>query len=77
MPVAVVFDRDVKGGGGGGPVRLTPYVMMLTFLCAIGGFLFGYDTGIISGAMLFIREELKLNHIQVEFVVGGDFYLFA
>ena len=30
-------------------------MLMLTFLSALGGFLFGYDTGVVSGAMLLVR----------------------
>ncbi|KAF2552744.1 hypothetical protein F2Q68_00037020 [Brassica cretica] len=35
----------------------TPYIMRLAFSAGIGGFLFGYDTGVISGALLFIKED--------------------
>ncbi|CAN1177057.1 Inositol transporter 4 [Linum perenne] len=34
-----------------------PYIMKLAFAAGIGGLLFGYDTGVISGALLYIKED--------------------
>ena len=33
-------------------------VWVLTLFGGIGGFLFGYDTGVISGALPYLRDEL-------------------
>ena len=47
------------------------YLIFLTAVASIGGFLFGYDTGVISGAMLLIRDAFDLSDSQHEAVVSS------
>ncbi len=43
----------------------------VAIIAAIGGFLFGYDTGVIGGALLFMQKDLKLtSHAQQQLTVA-------
>lgn len=41
------------------------------FIAALGGLLFGYDTGVISGAILFITQQFNLSSAMQELVVSS------
>ncbi|WP_332449797.1 sugar porter family MFS transporter [Methanoculleus sp.] len=45
---------------------ITPLVYIAAAVAAIGGVLFGYDTGVISGAILFITGEFNLSPVFEE-----------
>ena len=47
------------------------YLLFVTAVSAIAGFLYGYDTGIISGALLHIRAEYHLGHRMQEMVASS------
>ncbi|XP_061187255.1 proton myo-inositol cotransporter-like [Saccostrea echinata] len=67
----------VQNGHTPGETPGTPkFIYILSFFAAIGGFLFGYDTGVVSGAMLLLQPEFKLDSVWEEMVVSATI-LFA
>jgi SP family galactose:H+ symporter-like MFS transporter len=46
------------------------FVYVAAFFAALGGLLFGYDTGVISGAVLFITKQFSLSVFPQELVVA-------
>lgn len=68
---------NVQNVDAPGQVQRTPqFVYTLSFFAAIGGFLFGYDTGVVSGAMLLLQPEFELDSVWEEMVVSATI-LFA
>lgn len=47
------------------------YTIFISFIVALGGFLFGFDAGIISGVMSFAGPEFDLTEIQSGWVVSS------
>ncbi|XP_077400035.1 proton myo-inositol cotransporter-like isoform X2 [Vanacampus margaritifer] len=51
---------------------VTPgFVYLLSAFSALGGFLFGYDTGVISGAMLLIKRQMELSALWQELLISS------
>ena len=47
-----------------------PYLIFLSVVAALGGFLFGYDAAVISGTVSQVTSQFQLEEIQVGWFVG-------
>jgi sugar porter (SP) family MFS transporter len=62
---------DADRPSGDAPVASQKYVYIAAIFAAIGGLLFGYDTGVISGALIFIKQSFGLSIFQQELAVSS------
>ena len=46
------------------------YVIFLSLVAALGGFLFGYDTAVISGTVTQVTAQFGLDSLQTGWFVG-------
>jgi len=60
-----------EGSTAASDSRVEGYVRRITFIAALGGFLFGYDTGVISGALLYIKPEFHLGNFGQQAIVAS------
>ncbi len=64
-------DVERTGRGFVGEALRNRRLLGMALIAAIGGFLFGYDTGVIGGALLFMQKDLGLKtHGQQELTVA-------
>jgi MFS transporter, SP family, galactose:H+ symporter len=59
------LDRSPPRQGG------TAYGLLIAVAAAVGGLLFGYDTAVISGAILFVRKLFRLSGFETEVAVSA------
>ena len=57
------FITDMRRSGNG-------LLLRITIIAAIGGLLFGYDTGVISGALLYIKGDLHAGKFAQQAIVS-------
>ena len=50
--------------------KITGYSIFVSCIAAIGGILFGYNTSVISGVLLFITRDFHLTTLQQEVIVS-------
>ncbi|KAL3341580.1 hypothetical protein AABB24_025898 [Solanum stoloniferum] len=46
------------------------YALGCSLLASMTSVLLGYDTGVMSGAVIYIKEDLKISDVQIEILVG-------
>ncbi|CAN8257683.1 unnamed protein product [Cochlearia groenlandica] len=57
-------------GSDPNPTHMNKFAFGCAVVASIISIIFGYDTGVMSGAQIFIKEDLKINDPQVEVLVG-------
>jgi len=63
-------DQPSGTGNRSSPISRRSFIVLTSITVAIGGFLFGYDTAVISGAILFVRDQFHLSSVQTEVAVS-------
>nr|TKR84768.1 putative polyol transporter 4 [Populus alba] len=46
------------------------YVLACAIFASLNSVLLGYDVGVMSGAIIFIQEDLKITEVQEEVLIG-------
>jgi sugar porter (SP) family MFS transporter len=54
--------------------KTNKFIFFIAGLVSIGGILYGYDVGVISGALLFVRNSIQLTDAQLSLIGGGMFW---
>lgn len=57
--------------GPNSKTKMEPFVKVIAAIATLGGLLFGYDTGVIAGALLFVNVELGLTSFTTGLVTSS------
>jgi sugar porter (SP) family MFS transporter len=67
MQVTAIADQSPGGAEAKSPL----YVLFLSVVAAISGFLFGFDTAVINSVLLFLRRQFSLSNIETEMAASA------
>ncbi len=68
--MAITAQASVNTGTQAGKTKMT-YLLLIAFSAAMGGYLFGFDFAVISGALPFLREQFGLTEYWEGFATGS------
>src|SRR4028118_1193557 len=69
-PMSIHSSSGTSTGAQRSPAH-NRFLVKLTVISTLGGLLFGYDTGVISGALLYMRDDLALTTFTEAVVVSS------
>lgn len=59
------------GAATGPGAKSSKYVLFLAAVAGISGFLFGFDTAVINGVLLYLRRQFALDNFQTQFAASA------
>jgi len=68
---AIPTRREATVAPPAGPAGSAGYVYLIAAVAALGGLLFGFDTAIINGALLFLKKDFGLSDGQTELAASS------
>jgi len=70
-PTAPNLPLRETAAGSSPPAGSTGYVYLIAAVAALGGLLFGFDTAIINGALVFLKKDFGLSDSQTELAASS------
>ncbi|MFZ0499319.1 MAG: MFS transporter, partial [Steroidobacteraceae bacterium] len=68
-------DLELQGGSPTIPAaisrQLRRRLLLISLIASIGGLLFGYDTGVVNGALLYMGRDLRLTPADEGFITAA------
>ncbi|XP_059283013.1 probable polyol transporter 6 [Lycium ferocissimum] len=61
------MEKDIDGEN---PTRVNKYACACAIVASMISIIFGYDTGVMSGAMIYVKEEFQINDAKTEVLAG-------
>ncbi|XWS54626.1 hypothetical protein CRYUN_Cryun10bG0105000 [Craigia yunnanensis] len=69
-PVAVVDNKTLADFEPSKKPKRNKFAFVCAILASLTSILLGYDIGVMSGAIIFIQDDLKISDVQSEILVG-------